>query len=381
MDLSDSDLEFSLEMYKHLAHMHPASNVMFSPVSILLSLAMLYLGADGSTKKKLKSSLKLKNSDDDDVHRHFQTLKNSLAVRGTEASLNVTNLLYCNVSVTLLQPFIDDSRKYDYFKEPNSCDFKSDSNGCRKQINKKVQLRTSSKTQDTIPAGTLDKDTKILLLDTFSFSARWMYNFSALEIIEAPFYVKITEKVQTEYMTGILKLRYQKNEKLNVYIVELPYMESYELILLLPIDNDYQLTALKKLDKNALMNLDEKLEKLNVKLKLPKFKLDAHVDMKKILEKLNIIKLFDSKTCDLAKLSSSQTHVSAFFQRTPFSMEQEGSNADELEAVDSYNDNPPQITDDYVIFFANRPFVFLLREVKTRNIILMGKFMKPNDVL
>ena len=76
--ISTSINGFGLKLFKGLAEAQKDSNVIISPLSVSMALAMVYNGAEGKTKEAMAKTLELDGASLDQIDDSFKTLRESL---------------------------------------------------------------------------------------------------------------------------------------------------------------------------------------------------------------------------------------------------------------------------------------------------------------
>ncbi|KAL1784755.1 hypothetical protein HispidOSU_019668 [Sigmodon hispidus] len=94
--LQEANGTFALNLLKILGE-DTSKNVFFSPTSISSALAMVCMGAKGSTASQMMQALSLdkcSGNGDGDVHRGFQSLLSEVNKTGTQYLLKTANRLF-----------------------------------------------------------------------------------------------------------------------------------------------------------------------------------------------------------------------------------------------------------------------------------------------
>ena len=101
---------------------------------------------------------------------------------------------------------------------------------------------------------------------------------------------------------------------------------------------------------------------------MPVFDIDSKVlSLKDTLQKLHVRELFDPQTADLKRMSAKHTWASDVVQRVVIKVNERGTVAAAASAVStSRGGGPPQ-------FIANRPFLFVVFDTRTRTTLFAAK--------
>ena len=103
MKLVSATNSFALDLYQQLGQENVGQNVLFSPASVSLAIAMTYLGARGQTAQQIAQVLKFTDVDSSHLHTSFADLQKILHETGGNYTLHVANRLFGHNKFTFLQ--------------------------------------------------------------------------------------------------------------------------------------------------------------------------------------------------------------------------------------------------------------------------------------
>lgn len=154
-----------------------------------------------------------------------------------------------------------------------------------KTINDWVAAQTNNKIKDLIPAGDLDKDTRLVLVNAIYFLGNWLYPFSPEKTQKAPFYNFGTTAVTVDMMSIKNKFKYIDLPALNATAVDLAYKDSdISMLFILPNGN----TGLKYLEENlketSFADIVENMAEMKVNVQLPKFRIETQIELQATLK-------------------------------------------------------------------------------------------------
>nr|XP_034989207.1 serpin I2 isoform X2 [Zootoca vivipara] len=159
-------------------------------------------------------------------------------------------------------------------------------------------------------------------------------------------------------------------------VLELPYKgEEFSFVLILPAE-DVPVEKVEKLITAQLMRswFAEMEEDEDVDISLPRFKIEQMVDLKEIIQLLNVTEIFNNG-CDLSGITdSADVHVSKAIQKVCFEVHEDGSEA--ASSAGMHLTAIMSLSHKQVV--ANRPFLFILRHNSTGSIVFMGKLANPD---
>ncbi|KAM6168000.1 uncharacterized protein O8D03_008265 [Erethizon dorsatum] len=174
--LSEATIKFTLDLFQKLRKSE--DNVFYSPVSIAAALAMVYLGAKGGTAEEIEKVL------------HF----NEITAKSTEKPKTD-------------HEYVDGVKKF-YLADVESVDFVNAAEESQKKINTWVEKQTHEKIKDIFPNGSLQSDTKLVLVNAVYFRGQWDLKFHEEDIIEEKFGLnKLDDELAAEKLTEWTKYR------------------------------------------------------------------------------------------------------------------------------------------------------------------------------
>jgi len=209
-----------------------------------------------------------------------------------------------------------------------------------------------------------------------------MKKFNANITKDEDFHVFPSETVRVKMMYMKAKFYYGENEDLRCQAIELPYAGgSLSMFILLP---DHSKTSLAEVEKRVtfddLVNVKQKFEmsSLEVKLWLPRFKMDVRLSLAESLCDLGMSDLFKAGVADLSGLDGSKKlYVSKVLHRAVVDVNEEGTEAAAATAVEVVLCTSGFIGEKEIKFRADHPFLFFIQHKPTGSILFLGRLAKP----
>lgn len=157
---------FALRVYKQLAAETPG-NILFSPVSIASTLALLSLGAQADTSTQILQGLgfNLTETPQASIHRGFQSLIRALDLPSPKLELKAGHSLFLDKQLKPRQRFLDDIREL-YGALAFSVNL-TDSATAWRQMNDYVRKQTYGQVVDGLQE--FSEDTPMVLLNYIFF--------------------------------------------------------------------------------------------------------------------------------------------------------------------------------------------------------------------
>lgn len=371
--MEDSNNQFALDLYAKLRE--EPKNLFFSPYSISTALAMTYAGARGETEKQMAEVLHF-TLEQKYLHPVFSQLQRDLNERGKKGAyeLTVSNALWGQKGYGFLKEFLE-IIKINYGGGFNEVDFKRDTESARATINAWVEKETKGKIKDIIAPGVLSDLTRLVLTNAIYFKGNWAKQFDKDKTKESPFTLLNGEKIDVLMMNQRAELNYMETE--NFQGLELPYVDSdLSMIILLPKKIDSLGELEKSLTAENLLSWTEKLHKSEVIVSFPKFKMTSQFSLNDVLKSMGMNDAF-SKKADFSGMDGKKDLlISAVIHQAFVDVNEEGTEAAAATVVVMKLKSAPV---KILVFQADHPFIFLIRDNHSGSILFMGRLMNPNE--
>ncbi len=371
--------EFGFDLWRHLNT--GDENLLISPYSVQVALAMTRLGAAGATRDQIEAVLRTTFSADFD--QSMNALDQLLASRnvpepaeGDEfapppVELSMANSLWGQRGYPFESPFLD-ALAIHYGAGMNLVDFVEATEAARDSINGWVSDRTRDRIPELINEGVLSADTRLVLVNALYLKAAWLVPFDPADTTDQPFHLLDGSTVDVPTMH--IDRRFQYASVDGVDAVSLPYGDgSLSMLLLVPALGG--LDALEDSLSPALLNaVDSALGEYQVKLALPKFEFRSPTVLNAPLQAMGMPTAFEAGLADFSGITTVEDlYISAVVHEAFISVDEEGTEAAAATAViiDRVSASPPaELTVD-------RPFLFLIRDNATGAILFLGRVTNP----
>lgn len=381
-----------------LSKLGPAEdNALISPYSIQTALAMTFAGAAGETREEMARALGF-GADEGALHRAFGALQGDLAdiARSSEQrvtiaarwgqkadplSINVANRLFGQRDFEFRPEFLQLVR--DLYGAPlELCDFRRQAVQETRRINSWVARETRDRIRDLIPIGALNELTRLVLVNAIHLKAPWDKPFEKRDTRPAPFYVRGRERVDVPTMFQSQRLGYRHDDGFTA--VTIPYVTGrLQMLVLLP-DSMEGLPDLEQRLTADLLSSCARLPEQEVRLFLPKFRLEPPaVALKPVLKALGMRRAFDDPpgSADFDRMAPSRGAdrllVSEVFHKTFIEVDEEGTEAAAATAVlmvaTAARLEPPKPVEVRV----DRPFLFAIQHRESGACLFWGRVTDP----
>ncbi|HEY4258257.1 MAG TPA: serpin family protein [Candidatus Udaeobacter sp.] len=374
-------------------------NLCVSPYSIQSALAMTYAGADGETRSEMARVLHF-SANDGGVPASFFALQRSLEEMSAKTAelvkqskkfggpsepitLHIVNRLFAQNGYKFREAFLA-LVKQNFGGAFEPLDFIADPAAATQRINKWVAARTHDRIRDLIPGGALDKTTRLVLANALYLKAPWANEFSQNVTQPEPFFVHGSAPADVPMMRKTDKhFGYARHEGFTV--VSLPYAgDDLQFVVLLPDE----INGLGKLESKLTGDMlagCAKLEKRDVDLHLPKFKLEPPtITLAKQFETLGMKTAFDQPqgSANFDKMAprkpNDYLYISQIFHKTFIAVDEKGTEAAAATAVammaaTALRSPPPPPIEVKV----DRPFIYAIQHVPSGVCLFLGRVSDP----
>ncbi|XP_004619636.1 alpha-1-antichymotrypsin [Sorex araneus] len=371
LNLAQRNGNFAVSLYRLLAAENPESNVIFSPVSISIALAVLALGTDSHITTEILQGLKfnLTETSEDDIHQGFQKLLGHMKLLG--APLQMYTAVFLDQQLYLLESFREKAWET-YTGHTISIDFQ-DPDAAKMLINSYVDDNTQGKISKMVKQ--LDAETMLVLVNSVIFKAKWKMPFDPDLNFLSTFFLNqskwtnvMTMRVENQKILFFWDGRYSLN------IVKLPYSDGHiSMLLILP-----DMGAMHNLETALSMDLisfwRNSMRPRKMTLYLPKFSITRSYNLEQFLPNLGITKVF-SQEADFSRLSPARNlSISQVVHTAAVDLAEKGT--EEAPFLGRTNPLTPR---PLVIMNFNRPFMVVIFSEDTHNILFLGKVVNPEQ--
>ncbi|KAM6971413.1 leukocyte elastase inhibitor-like isoform 2-T2 [Tautogolabrus adspersus] len=377
--LSKANTSFSLALFKTLSDNDKTANIFYSPFSISSALAMVMLGARANTAAQMSECLKTQECQEE-VHASFSQLLSELNKADAPYALNVANRLYGEQSYQFVEDFLGSTKKH-YEAELESVDFISGFEAARVNINSWVESKTQGKIKDVLAQGVVDSLTRLVLVNAIYFKGNWDKKFQESSTQDAKFRLNKNETKTVKMMHQKAKFPLTFIPEGSCQILELPYKgKELSMLIFLPTEIEDGTTGLEKLEKELTYEnfvewtRPDMMDVVEVKVGLPRFKMEEKYDMKNVLMSMGMVDAFDMGMSDFSGMSPANDLVlSKVVHKAFVEVNEEGTEA----AAATSAIMMMRCLMVPAAFIADHPFLFFIRHNPSMSILFAGRYCSP----
>ncbi len=366
--------KFAFDLYTRLGQ-EKSGNLFFSPNSISTAFAMTYAGARGETATQMRDVLGF-DIPQDKLHESFAALADVLQSgddkRGYQ--LNIANRLWGQHGYVFLPEFLRITNEQ-YGAELAQVNFANAAASAR-QINEWVEKQTAGKIKDLIPPEALTGDTRLVLTNAIYFKGDWTHKFKESATSNEAFHVTANDQLEVPMMFQTEVFEYGEAD--GVQFLGLPYGQHNYLtmFILLPRTIDGLGELESKLTNENLENWTARLSAREVEVYLPKFHMETEFELNAALQAMGMTNAFQAGTADFSGMSTQEDlHISAAIHKAFVDVNEKGTEAAAATGIEMRPTSA--IEPEPVVFRADHPFVFLIRDNRTKSILFLGRVTDP----
>ncbi len=388
--------ELAVDLHRQLAT--GDENLCISPYSIESALAMTFAGADSETRTEMARVLHLTN--DSNAPASFAALQHSLEEMSTKTAelakqskkfggpsepitLNIANRLFAQKGYAFREAFLS-LVKQNFGGAFEPLDFIANPAAATQHINKWVADQTHDRIRDLIPGEALDKTTRLVLTNALYLKAPWANDFFENATQSETFLVHGNAPADVPMMRKTDK-RFGYAKRDGFTAVSLPYAgDDLQFLVLLPDDVNGLHALESKLTADMLAGYAN-LEKRDVDLHLPKFKLQPPtITLAEKFEALGMKTAFDKPkgSANFDKIAprtpTEYLYISQIFHKTFIAVDEKGTEAAAATAVamlagSALRSPPPPPIEVKV----DRPFLYAIQHIPSGVCLFLGRVTDP----
>jgi serpin B len=370
---------FAFDLYQRLRG--GKGNLFFSPYSISTALAMTYAGARGQTAREMADTLHF-DLPPDELHPAFNALGMELASRGKQATgrrgkpfrLHIANAMWARTGHVFLPSFLD-LLSQQYGAGVRLLDFARDPGACRITINDWVSQETDGKITELVPRDVLDSYTAFVLTNAIYFDAAWLRPFSHESTSPQPFHLLDGGQVSAEMMHKTAEFAYTEGEDFQA--LDLPYSgDELAMLILLPARGQFKEFE-ASCDAARVGPIIARLGQRRVVVTLPRFTFECSFSLKQTLSEMGMPTAFEWPGADFSGMDGRRLiYLWAVLHKALVRVDEEGTEAAAATAVVGRMGGAGPAARP-VEFTADRPFVFLIHDRASGEILLLGRVLDP----
>lgn len=365
---AQSQMRLAVELFQSSVLESKDENVLISPLSIQLALAMTANGADGDTKGEMEALLGGEISLED-LNEYLYSYVNNLP-SAEKYKLQIANSIWIRDDEGRLQvekDFLQKNADY-YGAQAYKTAFDDQT---LKDINNWVKDHTDGMIDSILDQ--IDEDAVMYLINALVFDAEWQHVYDKSDVYKGKFtniggtekQVDMMHSEETVYLQDENAIGFMK-----------PYSGSkYNFAVLLPNEGIDIYEYIAGLTGESLMETLSTPQLGMVMATLPKFSYEYELTMNDVLKELGMPAAFSGDTADFSKMAHSSRgniYIGDVLHKTFISVDELGTKAGAVTKVQMNDESAPM--SEWVVTL-NRPFVYMIIDNETKLPVFIGTVM------
>lgn len=365
---AQSQMRLAVELFQSSVLESKDENVLISPLSIQLALAMTANGADGDTKAEMEALLGGEISLED-LNEYLYSYVNNLP-SAEKYKLQIANSIWFRDDEGRLQVekgFLQKNADY-YGAQAYKAAFDDQT---LKDINNWVKDHTDGMIDSILDQ--IDEDAVMYLINALVFDAEWQHVYDKSDVYKGKFtniggtekQVDMMHSEETVYLQDENAIGFMK-----------PYSGSkYNFAVLLPNEGIDIYEYIAGLTGESLMETLSTPQLGMVMATLPKFSYEYELTMNDVLKELGMPSAFSGDTADFSKMAHSSRgniYIGDVLHKTFISVDELGTKAGAVTKVQMNDESAPM--SEWVVTL-NRPFVYMIIDNETNLPVFIGTVM------
>ncbi len=370
-EIIEADNLFGLELFNLIVEEETQKpNLMISPMSVSIALAMAYNGADGETKTQMEEMLHKQGLTAEEINASYKKLVDALDSHDPRVELSIANSIFYNNHYVLKSEFLQTNQSF-YDAEVNALDF-SNSAATLQTINNWVKSATHNKIDKILEE--LSPNDVLYLINAIYFNGKWTYQFEKKNTHDRNFTTADGSVVQVPTMTIKEDFNYTATDEFE--LLEMPYGGGkYSMMVFLPQDGYDTDDVINALTPDAIGNWIDQMTKQTKTVYMPKFEYAYDNELVENLKALGMIDAFSDTDADFSGISDVYLYISKVKHKSYIRVDEQGT---EAAAVTSIGFETTSVGPSPV-FSVDHPFIFSIYEKDTKAILFIGKVTNPNE--
>lgn len=365
---TDAVSDFSWKMMQHVQA--ESGNLMLSPASIFLALAMTLNGADGQTRDDMLAALAASDLSVEQINTEARNWLINLQQTDGDTQLNIANSIWFRQDYKVDRLFLQ--KNADYFAAAaRGLDF--DDSSAVSTINQWIDDATEGTIDQIIDS--IDNQDVMFLINAIYFNAKWHVPFEADQTRSGTFNAP-TAEVEVDFMNRHAPTDYLALD--NAEGVLLPYSDGrYAFIALLPDEEQNPRDLARSLDGFAIQQMIRQKQSRSIQLALPKFESEFEISLQDALSQLGMASAFDPAEADFSMITADRQrnlYIEEVKHKTFIRVDELGTEAAAVTSVEMRVTSMPE--SDLNIRF-DRPFLYCIIDLQSYLPLFIGVMENP----
>ncbi|MFC1718775.1 serpin family protein [Candidatus Poribacteria bacterium] len=363
--LVSANTDFGFKLFSELVEQDIGENIFMSPISIEIALAMTHNGAAGETQRAMAEALSLRGLNLNEVNHANAAMLSALGNLDMDVELEIANSLWANQEVEFKPDFIKRNEDF-YGAEVANLDFGDPA--VPGIINGWISEKTHGKIDNMIDK--VGPNIILFLVNALYFKGTWTIQFDKEKTREQDFALLDGSEKKVQMMTS--ESDYMSYWGEGFQAVSLPYGDGrVSMYLFLPDPNSSLPEFYKKLNAASWEGWTSKFYQNELRVYLPRFKLEYKVKLNDALSSLGMGVAFGNGA-DFGRMCPTPAFISEVNHKAFVEVNEEGTEAAAATVVEIAKLGGGPIA---IVF--DRPFFCAIRDNETGALLFMGSVVDP----
>lgn len=353
-----NQMRLTVDLFQRTAEASEGENLLISPLSIQLALAMTANGADGTTHREMEKVLGGSISTNK-LNEYLYSYQNALP-SSEKSKLEIANSIWFRDTFGVNQNFLQTNADY-YGAAAYRSAFDDQT---VQDINNWVKDNTDGMIEEIVDE--IDPLTMMFLINAIVFDGEWEETYSKENVSESTFFAHNGEKQEAKMMYSEEGI-YLDDGKATGFMK--PYSGGdYSFAALLPNEETDIYDYIAGLSGEGLRETLDNAKTVDVHTFLPKFSYDYGISLNEILSDMGMPTAFDEGMADFSGISDTETFISNVLHKTHITVDENGT---EAAAATSVELTWKGATARRRVRL-DRPFVYMIVDNETNLPVFMG---------
>jgi serpin B len=369
--LIEADNTFGFDIFQKIRKESEQDNIMISPLSISVALAMAYNGAASDTKTEMENVLQLNGLTTEQINDSYKMLIAALQSLDEDVVFEIANAIFYEESFLVKSDFINANKSY-YNAEVEKLNFRSSS--ALQTINDWVADKTHDKITKILDS--LSPDDQMVLLNAIYFRGTWTTEFDEEGTKIQNFWKEDGTSSEVAMMSKEDQLKYISNDLFTA--VKIPYGSGqYNMTILLPNEGKNSQNIIDELSSENWENWSVNFKtQNNVLVTMPRFKFEFKQGLIPVLKQMGMLKAFSSQQADFSNITDMDLYISDVCHKTYIDVNETGTEAAAVTSI-TFTTTSVVAEPEKIYFTVDKPFVFSITEEDTNAVLFIGQVQNP----
>lgn len=371
-DITRSMNDFAFDFFKTVLNNDKTeSNKLVSPLSIFITLSMIYNGSGNATRDSIAHALRLTSGDIQKLNDVCKILIEGLPTVDNKVKMSMVNSIWYNTNGPQPVPDFLTTINQSYHAAVKPVDF-FNSETAINEINNWIADNTNQKIKNILD--NIDSGDLMFLINAIYFKGPWKNKFEVSKTINEDFHTSGGNLVSTPFMVQENTIHYAHSN--NLQVAELPYSAGeYNVYIVLPDENTHLTETMASINATTFHELLSDTQSVKLSIHLPKWKSSYKINsLRPGLAAMGMDIAFTDQA-DFTKMYTHPVQVTKAIHQTFIEVTEEGTEAAAATVIGvgtTASTSPP-------VLKINRPFIYVIAEKSSGTILFTGVINNPGQ--